>query len=44
MEVEHHQGKDKMSNEEYQRSLWREDQLHPEAGGREFKPWIIRTR
>jgi hypothetical protein len=31
--VEHHSGEGKMSDEEYERNLWSEDQVRPEAGG-----------
>jgi hypothetical protein len=43
LEVEHHQGENEMSDEEYKRNHWRTDQLRPAAGGREFEPWTIRT-
>jgi hypothetical protein len=42
--VEHHQGEDEMSNEEYKWNLWRADQLCLEAGGLEFEPRMVRTR
>ena len=31
--VEHHSGESKMSNGEYERLLWPEDQLRPATGG-----------
>ena len=34
--VEHHSGESKMSNGEYERRLWPEDQLRPAIGGRVF--------
>jgi hypothetical protein len=34
--VEHHSGESEMSDGEYERRLWREDQLRPATGGRVF--------
>ena len=41
--VEHHLGEGKMSDEEYERNLWNEDQLHLEAGGCKFEPQMVGT-
>ncbi len=34
--VEHHSGESEMSDGEYERRLWPEDQLRPATGGRMF--------
>ena len=34
--VEHHSGESEMSDGEYERRLWPEDQLRPVTGGRMF--------
>ena len=34
--VEHHSGESKMSDDEYERSLWPENQLRPATGGRVY--------
>ena len=34
--VEHHSGESKMSDGEYERRLWPEDQLRPATGGHMF--------
>ena len=34
--VEHHSGESEMSDGEYERRLWPEDQLRPATGGRVF--------
>ncbi len=41
--VEHHSGKGKMSDKEYEQNLWSADQLRPEAGGHEFEPRTVGT-
>jgi len=41
--VEHHSGESKMSNEEFDRGLWREDQLRPATGGRVFEARMVGT-
>ncbi len=41
--VEHHSGESKMSDEEFERHLWRRDQLHPVSGGRVFAAQTVGT-
>ena len=41
--VEHHSGRSEMSDEEFQRRLWPEDQLCPATGGRLFEAWTVGT-
>ena len=41
--VMHHSGESEMSNKEYERRLWREDQLHPMTGGRLFEARTVGT-
>ena len=41
--VEHHLGESKMSNEEFERHLWREDQLHLATGGCLFEARMVDT-
>ena len=41
--VEHHSGESEMSDEEHERSLWREDQLRPVTGGCLFEARTIGT-
>jgi hypothetical protein len=41
--VAYHLGESEMSDEEYEGSLWREDQLHPVTGGRLFEAWTVGT-
>jgi hypothetical protein len=41
--VEHHSGESKMSNEEIERHLWREDQLRPATGGCLFEARTVDT-
>ena len=41
--VEHHSGESKMSDKEYERHLWREDQLHPATGGCLFEARTVGT-
>ena len=41
--VQHHSGESEMSNEEYERNLWREDQLRPATGGRLFEAQTVGT-
>ena len=42
--VEHHLGKGEMDDKEYEQNLFSADQLHPEAGGRNFEPQMAGTR
>jgi len=41
--VEHHSGESEMSDEEFEQSLWREDQLRPVTGGRVFGARTVGT-
>ena len=41
--VEHHSGESKMSDEEFERCLWRRDLLHPAIGGRVLEARTVRT-
>ena len=41
--VEHHSGESEMSDDEYERCLWPEDQLSPVTGGRVFVAWTADT-
>ena len=41
--VEHHSGESKMSDGEYERHLWLEDQLRPATSGRMFTEWTAGT-
>jgi len=41
--VEHHSGEGEMSDEEYERNLWGEDQLRPETGGCLFEAQTVGT-
>ena len=41
--VEHHLGESKMSDGEYERRVWPEDQLRPAAGGRVFAAQTVGT-
>ena len=41
--AEHHSGESKMSNEEYEHHLWREDQLRPVTGGHLFEARTVGT-
>jgi hypothetical protein len=41
--VEHHSGESKMSDDEFEGCLWREDQLRPVTGGCIFAAWTTGT-
>jgi hypothetical protein len=41
--VEHHSGESEMSNEEFMRRVWPEDQLCPATGGHLFDAWTVGT-
>jgi len=41
--VEHHSGDSEMSDGEFERRLWPEDQLRPATGGRVFTAWTVGT-
>jgi hypothetical protein len=41
--VEYHSGESEMSDKEFERHLWREDQLRPATGGRLFEARTVGT-